>query len=132
MWGPTQTNRYLVSVAGAGMANLISQIGASDMTGDIPETYGAEHWENPKPYIEQSPLTFIKRVKTPVLLLHGENDIRDPTGESLQYYNALKRLGVTTELAIFPRQPHGIQERKLRLQLMGKILEWLDRYLASS
>ena len=132
MWGPTQTNRYVVSIAGAGMSNLISQIGVSDMTYDISETYDAEHWENAKPFIAQSPLNFIKNVKTPVLLLHGESDVRDPIGESQQYYNALKRLGIKTELATFPRQPHGIQERKLRVQLMEKILEWLNRYMIPS
>jgi dipeptidyl aminopeptidase/acylaminoacyl peptidase len=52
-----------------------------------------------------------------------------PLSQGTEYYNALKRLGVTTSMVIYPRMPHGPTEPKFMLDIMNRHLEWLDKYV---
>jgi dipeptidyl aminopeptidase/acylaminoacyl peptidase len=71
----------------------------------------------------------IKGVTTPTLIQHGERDERVPLSQGLELYNALKRQGCPTRMAIYPRTPHGIEEPRLLLDAMRANLDWFDRYL---
>ena len=68
------------------------------------QQWGGNPWDNFKAYVERSPITYAPNVKTPVLLLHGEADVRCPISQSEEYYTALKRLGKPVEFVRFPDQ----------------------------
>ena len=70
-----------------------------------------------------------KNVKTPTLLLQGEDDTTDPIGQSQQFYRGLKRYGVDSDLVLYPREPHGLREETHLVDRLTRILAWYDRYL---
>ena len=74
----------------------------------------------------------VKNVKTPTLLLQGEEDTTDPIGQSQQFYRGLKRYRVETDLVVYPREPHGLREEKHRLDRLNRIVAWFDKYLKTS
>jgi len=73
----------------------------------------------------------VGNVTTPTLLLHGEADVRVPISQGYEYYQALKRRGVTARMVVYPRQPHGPTEPKFILDIMQRHLEWVEKYLPS-
>jgi len=64
--------------------------------------------------------------------LQGENDTVDPIGQSQELYRGLKRYGVTTDLVLYPREPHGFQEMKHRLDMQKRMVAWLEKYVKNS
>ena len=129
-WTITQTTIFRAAVMGAGLANLISDHGA----GDIPEANTAFYPGHPYTdwdiYADRSPLKFVTNVVTPTLILHGENDERVSPTQGLEYYRALQVLGVPVRFVRYPREGHGIQERHHQLDLMRRIVEWLEQHLS--
>ena len=71
----------------------------------------------------------MKTVKTPTLILHGEQDERVPIGQGYEFYHALKRLGVPTRMVVYPRMPHGPSEPKAALDIMERTLDWVERWV---
>jgi dipeptidyl aminopeptidase/acylaminoacyl peptidase len=71
----------------------------------------------------------VQNVTTPVLLQHGEADIRVPFSQGVMFYNALKRRGVPVRFLVLPRQPHGPTEPKMLLKVMQTNLDWMQHYL---
>ncbi|MCD6192580.1 MAG: prolyl oligopeptidase family serine peptidase, partial [Candidatus Aminicenantes bacterium] len=80
-------------------------------------------------FSQRSPVTHVKKVKTPVLLLCGEQDTTDPLGQCQQFYRGLKWFGVPAEFVVYPREGHGIREWKHRLDLLNRLLNWFEKYL---
>jgi dipeptidyl aminopeptidase/acylaminoacyl peptidase len=128
-WTVTQTHRFKAAVVGAGVTNLWSFTGTADIPGFLPDYFGGEPWEKFDNFQKHSPITYVKNVTTPTLVLHGEADIRVPTSQGYEYYHALKREGVTTKMVVYPRQPHGPQEPKFILDIMQRHLDWVDKYV---
>ena len=77
-------------------------------------------------------MTYVKNVKTPTLLLQGEDDTTDPIGQSQQFYRGLKRYGVESDFVLYPREPHGLREEKHLLDRLNRIVAWYDKYLKPS
>jgi dipeptidyl aminopeptidase/acylaminoacyl peptidase len=71
----------------------------------------------------------ISHAKTPTLILQGEADPIDPIGQSQELYRGLKRYGVDTELVLYPREPHGFQEAKHRVDVLKHVVDWYDKHL---
>jgi dipeptidyl aminopeptidase/acylaminoacyl peptidase len=130
-WAVTQTTRFKAAVAGAGMANLISEFGTEDAPA-YDEWFWGLPYERPEGFLNSSPFLFVKNAKTPTLILQGDADLVDPLGQSQELYRGLKHYGVETELVVFPREPHGFQEAKHRVDMQRRILEWFDKYLKGS
>jgi dipeptidyl aminopeptidase/acylaminoacyl peptidase len=128
-WTITQTQRFRCASVGAGVTNLMSFTGTADIPGFLPDYFGGEFWEKPAIYAARSAMFQIKGVTTPTLIQHGERDERVPLSQGLELYNALKRQGCPTRMAIYPRTPHGIEEPRLLLDAMRANLDWFDRYL---
>jgi len=124
----TQTTRFKAAVSGAGMSDLISEYGTEKKpAGD--EWFWGTPYEKPEGFLNGSPVLYVKNAKTPTLILQGEADAIDPPGQSLELYRGLKHYGVTTELVMYPREPHGFREAKHRVDMQNRMLEWFDRYL---
>ncbi|MGI8742519.1 MAG: S9 family peptidase [Bryobacteraceae bacterium] len=127
-WIVTHTNRFKAACVGAGVTNLWSFTGTADIPGFLPDYFGGEPWDQFKAFTEHSPMSFVKNVKTPTLVLHGESDVRVPTSQGYELYHALKRMGVTTKMVVYPRTPHGPREPKFILDIAQRNLDWTDRY----
>jgi dipeptidyl aminopeptidase/acylaminoacyl peptidase len=128
-WTLGQTNRYKAAAVGAGVTDLVSFTGTTDIGDFLPDYLGGEFWEKPDLYLKRSPITYAGNVKTPTLVLHGEADERVPFSQGLEYYTALKRRGVPTEMVAYPRTPHNPTEPKFVLDIMKRHLDWVDRYI---
>jgi len=128
-WIVTHTHRFKAAVIGAAVTNLWSFTGTADIPGFLPDYFQAEPWENFETYRAHSPMTYVKGVKTPSLILHGEADDRVPVTQGYELYNALKRQGVKTQMVVYPRTPHGPREPKFLLDLMHRHLDWTAQHL---
>jgi dipeptidyl aminopeptidase/acylaminoacyl peptidase len=127
-WAVTQTTRFKAAVSGAGMANLISEYGTEQHPAYDEWFYGLPY-EKPEGFLNSSPFLYISHAKTPTLILQGEADPIDPIGQSQELYRGLKRYGVDTDLVLYPREPHGFQEAKHRVDVLNRVVEWYDRHL---
>ena len=94
MWAVTQTTRFKAAVAGAGIANWQSYYGQNRIDRWMIPFFGASVYDDPAVYARSSPITFIKNVKTPTLVLHGDRDSEVPTPQGYEFWHALKTLGV--------------------------------------
>ena len=90
MWTVTQTNRFRAAVAGAGIADWLSYYGENSIDEWMIPYFGASVYDDPKVYAKSSPITFIKQVKTPTLVVVGERDGECPAPQSFEFWHALK------------------------------------------
>ena len=89
------------------------------------------YWEAPEIYYQMSPFMHADKIKTPILLIHGEADNNSGTYplQSQRYFNALKGLGVTTRLVILPKESHGYRAKESILHLLWEQDQWLEKYI---
>ena len=128
-WTITQTKRFKAAVIGAGVTNLWSFTGTADIAGFIPDYFGGEAFDNFDAWKKHSPITYIKGVTTPTLILHGEADDRVPVTQGYEYYNSLKRQGTLAKMVVYPRTPHGPREPKFVLDIMQRHVDWVEKYV---
>jgi dipeptidyl aminopeptidase/acylaminoacyl peptidase len=109
-------------------------VAESDLPRFEADLGGSTGWEGsgPRRHDELSPASYVHTVKTPVLILHGEKDDRVPVGQARYFARGLRHYGCPFELVIYPREPHGIQERNHQLDVLRRSLAWFDHYLGSS
>jgi dipeptidyl aminopeptidase/acylaminoacyl peptidase len=131
-WIVTQTKRFKAASCGAGVSNLMSFTGTSDIASFLPSYFGGEYWDKFDAWRSRSAMFNVKGVTTPTLIQHGEADDRVPVSQSYEFYNALKRQGVTTKFTVYPRQPHGFEEPKMTLDAARANVEWFDRFVAKA
>jgi dipeptidyl aminopeptidase/acylaminoacyl peptidase len=79
-----------------------------------------------------SPMTYVDRVKAPLLIEAGASDPRVPAGEAVQIHDALDKKGVPCELTIFPDEGHGAQKRENRVLMLGHAIEFLQKQLVTT
>ncbi len=89
------------------------------------------YWDAPEIYYTMSPFMHADKMKTPLLLIHGEADNNSGTYplQSERYFNALKGLGATTRLVILPKESHGYRAKESILHLLWEQDRWLDKYV---
>lgn len=128
-WIISQTDRFKVASLGAGMSNLVSFYGQTDIPGYTEYYLGEVPWQALDRYMRRSPVTYARNIKTPTLILHGEKDFRVPVPQAQELYAVLKRNGVPVELIIYPRQGHVVIEPKFMRDMMERNLEWFARWM---
>ena len=128
-WIITQTPRFKAASVGAGVTNLVSFTGTSDIPSFLPFYFGGEFWDDLDAYRKHSAMFNVKGVRTPTLILHGEKDERVPISQGYELYNALKRQGCATQMVVYPRTPHAPSEPKLLLDVLKRDLAWFDKYV---
>jgi len=129
-----RTQRFKAAVAQRVVSNFISFYGSSDMNWTTEALLGAEEppWTNLENYWRQSPISSIGNAKTPTLLIHSESDMRCDPEQGEQVFVALKRLGVDTELILFPEEAHGLSRNgrtDRRIARLKHISRWFEKYL---
>lgn len=127
-WTITHTDRFKAAVSGAGIANWVSFQGTADVR-SVFDGYLGRVDEDPETHWRLSPIRYIKNATTPTLILYGEADDRVPPSQGYELYEGLKSRGVETELVLYPRQPHGILERKHQLDLLERVVQWYEHHL---
>ncbi len=123
-----KTNRFKAASLGAMVSDWRSEYGIG-FNFDVRLWYiGGTFWENPEGYREKSALTYVEKVETPLLLLHGDKDVTDTEPQSMMYFAALKDLGKTVRYIKFPREPHGFREpRHIRTRDTEEI-KWIQKH----
>lgn len=129
MWTVTQTDRFRAAVAGAGLSNWQSYYGENGIDQWMIPYFGASVYDDPAVYARSSPITFIKKVKTPTLVLVGDRDIEVPAPQSYEFWHALKTLGVKTQLVVYPNEGHHIGKMEHRRDIMERALAWFNENL---
>jgi len=124
----TKTDRFRAAVVGAGVTDLISMAGTCDIPDFNRSYFGAWPWEDAQVYEDHSAILHAGNVRTPTLMVHGQSDERVPTSQGWEFYTALRKRGVPTDLLLLPRQPHGPREPKLLRTVQQWHLDWLNRY----
>jgi dipeptidyl aminopeptidase/acylaminoacyl peptidase len=129
-----RTHRFKAAVAQRLVSNFISFYGSSDMNWLTEALLGAEAppWSDLQNYWQQSPISGIGQAATPMLIIHSESDYRCDREQGEQVFVALKRLGVDTEMILFPGESHGLSRNgrtDRRVQRLKHILRWFEKYL---
>ncbi|MEK5164251.1 S9 family peptidase [Paenibacillus sp. FSL R5-0527] len=131
-WIVTQTNRFKAAVSMRGISNLYSFFGTSDGGFLRAEEYGGPPWELPKSYLRRSPISFVDKVKTPLLLIHSDRDFRVPIEQGEQFYTALKFLQRKVRMVRFLTETHELSregEPWHRVVRLDHILQWFRDHL---
>jgi len=129
MWGVTQTDRFKAAVAGAGIANLLSYYGENKIDQWMIPFFGKSVYEDPEVYAKSSPITFIRKVKTPTLVLVGDSDGECPTPQSYEFWHALKTLGVETKLVVYEHEGHHFAKSEHNRDRVVRVVDWFDSHL---
>jgi dipeptidyl aminopeptidase/acylaminoacyl peptidase len=124
----TQTTRFKGAITGASEVFM-------------PANYGHDHyqlqweaemglpWDNLDAWLKISPFMRVANVTTPTLVMGGELDWNVPIQNSEQLYQALRRLGVPTQLVVYPGEPHGLRSAAFQKDRLERYLEWYDRWV---
>ena len=126
MWAVTQTDRFAAAVAGAGLANFQSYYGENQIDQWMIPFFGASVYDDPQVYARSSPITFIKKAKTPTLVVVGDSDGECPTPQSYEFWHALKTLNVPTELVVYEHEGHSFADPKHQRDVIERVMEWFD------
>jgi dipeptidyl aminopeptidase/acylaminoacyl peptidase len=128
-WTITQTDIFRAAVMGAGLANLVSDHGQGDIPSMNLLLYPGQPYHHLDAYWNTSPIRHVTAVKTPTLILHGDEDARVHPAQGMEYFRALKILGVPVRFVRYPREDHGIHERAHQIDLMERVLAWYGRWV---
>jgi dipeptidyl aminopeptidase/acylaminoacyl peptidase len=129
MWGVTQTNRFKAAMAGAGIANYLSYYGENKIDQWMIPFFGKSVYDDPEVYAKSSPITFIKNVKTPTLVIVGDSDGECPTPQSYEFWHALKTLGVETKLVVYEHEGHMFVNPDHQRDRIRRTVSWFDSHL---
>jgi dipeptidyl aminopeptidase/acylaminoacyl peptidase len=132
-WILTHTNRFKAISTGAGTSNWISMYAESDVQRNRQFYLGNKlPYDDFDAYWNQSPLKYIKNAKTPTMIHVVEGDPRVPRPQSEELFMALKRLGVPTELYVYPGNTHGIPDPRNQLLKSVAEMAWMDYWVRGS
>ena len=136
-WLVAHTERFKAGVIGRPVIDWRSMVASGDGGPDLmARAGGVPPWRDDAWYREQSPITYVDRITTPLLIEHGEEDLRCPIGQSEALFTAMKWLGkAPVALVRYPREFHAMArtgEPWHRVHRLWSIREWLDRYLAAA
>jgi dipeptidyl aminopeptidase/acylaminoacyl peptidase len=129
MWGVTQTNRFKAAMAGAGIADWQSYYGENLIDQWMIPFFGASVYDDPAVFAKSSPITFIKKVKTPTLIQVGDSDGECPSPQSYEFWHALKTLGVETQFVVYEHEGHVFAKPEHRREVVERTVKWFDGHL---
>jgi dipeptidyl aminopeptidase/acylaminoacyl peptidase len=127
-WIVTQTDRFKAASSAASISDLMDLYYLPD-GGDLMIEYFKHPWENRDGYVAHSPITFVERVKTPILIQHGDRDPRVPIATAQRFYRALKALGKVVEYDVYPGGGHVYYEPGQQRESMRRNMEWFQRWI---
>ena len=130
-WIITQTNRFRAAIADGGISNLVSFAGTSLYHSLMESEFGGSIYDHFDLLWKCSPLKYVKNVKTPTLLLHGERDNEVPVSQAEELFVALRKLGVESTLVQYVGEGHGWRpdlKPQNRYDVLTRTVDWLKNY----
>ena len=130
-WAVTATDRFAAGVMGAGVSDWGMLAATSDMP-DFEAVLGGDHrWDGPGPHLADvhSPISYAQRRSAPLLILHGERDERVPVTQAFAFHRALAGQDAPLVMVTYPREPHGIRERRHQEDVQERVLAWFRRFV---
>ncbi len=129
MFGVTQTTRFRAAVAGAGISDWQSYYGENSIDQWMVPFFGATVYDDPAVYAKSSAINFIKKVKTPTLVIVGDRDGECPAPQSFEFWHALRAEGVPTQLVIYPNEGHGFRDPAHIADREAREVAWFEKYM---
>lgn len=125
-WTVTQTHRYKAAIEGAGITDWLSFI----PTSDIAQVDYDMRWQEKdvSAFLKFSPIMHADQVSTPLLILHGESDLRVPTFQGREFFVLLSERGKTVRMVTYPGSPHFPRLAEQRRDIFTEIKDWLAKY----
>lgn len=134
----TKTDIFKCAESGAPVVNMISAYGGIRWGSGMSRMFqyektqsrlGATLWENPKLYLENSPIFYLDKVTTPVLILHNDEDGAVPWYQGIEYFNGLRRLAKPAWLLNYNGEPHWPVKWQNKLDFNIRMEQFFDHYL---
>lgn len=134
----TQTNRFRAAEAGAPVANMTSAYSGIRWGSGLPRQFqyeqtqsriGVPLYDAPHKYLESSPIFHVKRVETPLLILHDDNDDAVPWYQGIELFMALRRTGKEAYLFNYNGEFHGLRRRQNQKDFAVRMQQFFDHYL---
>ncbi len=129
MWLEGHNKHFKCLVAMMGLYDLPSWYGSTEELWFPNYDCGGAPWENPKYYKKSSPSSYVKNFKTPCLIITGERDYRVPYTQSIQFFTALQKMGVPSEIIVFKNDGHWPDPVKSMPLYYNAHLEWFNKWL---
>jgi dipeptidyl aminopeptidase/acylaminoacyl peptidase len=134
-WIVSHTDRFKAACSERAVNSWHSMHGASDFGWPFKAQFGTSVYEDPEGWAEMSPITYAANIRTPLLILHSENDLRCPIEQAEQLFTILRLQKRDVEFVRFPAESHELSRggspahRVMRFEI---ILDWFDRKLRTS
>jgi dipeptidyl aminopeptidase/acylaminoacyl peptidase len=131
-WVTVKTSRFKAAQADRMISNWWSWYGSSDAQGLTDFEFYGKPWDNPAMYDSLSPIRYVRRVKTPTLIVQSEEDHRTPMTDAEQWFIGLKRQGTPVELVRYPRSTHDLSrtgEPWLLVDRLARLRQWFEHWL---
>ncbi len=124
----TKTDRFKGAMTGASEVLYVANYGHDHYQLQWETELGLP-WENREAWERISPFNYVQNVTTPTLIMGGAEDWNVPIHNSEQLYQALKRLGVTTQLVVYPGEHHGIRTPSFQVDRYQRWLNWFGKHV---
>ncbi len=134
----TQTDLYACAFSGAPVSNMTSAYGGIRWGSGMSRMFqyeqtqsriGGTLWEKPLHYIENSPVFFVPKINTPVLIMHNDNDGAVPWYQGIEFFVALRRLDKPAWMLSYNDEEHNLMKRPNRKDLSIRKMQFFDHYL---
>ena len=128
-WLAGHTDRFKALVAHDGVFNTASMYGSTEELWFVEWEFGGAPYGSRELYEKWSPLNFVQNWKTPILIVHGQNDYRVDVSEGYQAFTAARKMNVPAKFLYFPDEDHWVTRPRNRRLWWGTVLDWLDEHL---
>jgi dipeptidyl aminopeptidase/acylaminoacyl peptidase len=132
-WTVGHTTRFAAAVSQRSIADWAGFWYTADFTLFTPTWFRAAPWEDPKDFVNRSPITYVKNITTPMMFIEGEADWRTPPNEGGEImFRALKYRKIPTVMVRFPNESHELSRSGApwhRIERLQHIVNWFDKYL---
>ncbi|MDQ3694200.1 MAG: S9 family peptidase [Chloroflexota bacterium] len=132
-WIVGHSDRFQAAVTQRCVSNFLSMYGTSDIGFDFGQyEWGGTPWANTDLFLKHSPISYVERIATPLLIIHNEGDLRCPIEQAEQLFVALKRQDKTTALVRIPEENHNLSRSgkpSRRLARLHHLIAWFDTHL---
>jgi dipeptidyl aminopeptidase/acylaminoacyl peptidase len=125
----TNTDRFKAISVGAGISDWTTYYVNTDITPFTRQYLHATPWDDPDIYARTSPITTIKKAKTPTLIQHGENDRRVPIPNGYELFRGLRDQGVPATMIVYAGFGHGITKPRSNRAVLQHNLDWFSHYV---
>jgi dipeptidyl aminopeptidase/acylaminoacyl peptidase len=130
-WAAGQTDRFAAALVGAGISDWGMLAATGEHSRFEAALGGSSGWEGPgpHPHDQRSPISYAAAIRTPILILHGEQDTNVPLSQAEYLHRALRHFGVEHEFVVYPRENHSPRERGHQVDVLERSREWFTRWL---